>query len=209
MERLIAELIWIALAYLIGSIPWGVVIAKMASGIDPREMGSKSTGATNVARICGTGYGVATFLLDMLKGLLPVLIGAKISSSPLFLSLTALAALLGHIYSVFLDLKGGKGVATTIGIFLAIIPGATLVGIAITLLVIWLTGYVSLGSITLMLLLPILILTKASFTYFVFALVVMLLVINRHRENIVRVIKGEENPWQRKKFQKEMGQSPS
>ncbi len=204
MERLIAELIWIGLAYLMGAIPFGLVIAKAATGIDPREMGSRSTGATNVARICGMKYGIATFILDMLKGLVPLLIGMKISSSPLFLSLTGLAALLGHIYSVFLNFKGGKGVATTIGIFLALAPGATLVGICITIVVIGLTGYVSLGSLTLMLLLPVLILVKKSLILFIFALIVMFVVVNKHRENILRVIKGEENPWQRSKFQKSL-----
>ncbi len=202
MEKLIAEIIWIGLVYLIGSIPFGLIIAKVTCGIDPRDLGSKSTGATNVARTCGIKHGISTFILDLSKGFIPLLIGMKISSSPLFLSLTGLAALLGHIYSVFLNLKGGKGVATTIGIFLALAPGATLIALGITIIVIWLTGYVSLGSLTLMLLLPLIILVKKSVILFIFSLIVMLVVINRHKDNIVRVIKGEENPWQSNKFQK-------
>ena len=198
MEKLIAQLIWIGVSYLIGSIPFGLIIAKSKQGVDLRDVGSGNIGATNVARTCGFFYGVCTFLLDMLKGIIPVAIAFKLSTNSIFISLTALSAIIGHMYSVFLNYKGGKGVATTIGIYLILNSCALIISVIIALLIIYLTGYVSLGSIILVMIMPIFMLFQKGFIYFLVSLIIMLLVINKHRENIVRVLKGQENTWKKK-----------
>src|SRR6056297_1561872 len=122
MENFIAEFGWVIVSYLLGSFPFGLLIAKISKNIDPRLHGSKNTGATNIARICGQKYGIITFILDMAKGYIPMLIALTISQSFLFLTLTGLAIILGHMHSIFLNREGGKGVATTIGIFAAFTP---------------------------------------------------------------------------------------
>ncbi len=200
MEKIIAQLIWIGLSYLVGSIPVGLFIAKSKQGIDLREVGSGNIGATNVARTCGLKYGIVTFILDMLKGVVPVVIAFKISQSPFFISMTALAVILGHMYSVFLNMKGGKGVATTIGIYFVLSPCALLISIVIVLAVILITGYVSLGSIVLVLIMPIFIIFQKGFIYFLMSIIIMFLIISKHKDNLLRVVMGQENTWKKKKF---------
>ena len=193
-------IVWIALAYLIGSVPFGLVVAKVAKGIDPREGGSRNIGATNVARLCGTGWGVLVLALDIAKGWVPVMIASSFSDpSAFFLGATALAAVSGHIFSVFLHGKGGKAVATTVGVFLALAPTQLILSAVACILAIALSGYVSLGSLTLVTLLPVLLLFSGQVTYFFFALAVMVLVYWRHKENIHRLVRGEEKPWRKPK----------
>jgi glycerol-3-phosphate acyltransferase PlsY len=200
MELFLAELSWLVLTYVIGSLPFGLIIARTTANLDPRLHGSGNTGATNIARLCGTSYGVLTFVLDAAKGFFPVLIGTAISGSAVFITLTGLAALLGHMYSVFLDRRGGKGVATTIGIFLALVPGCLLVSLALGLLLIWATGFVSLGSLVLVTALPVFILLSGTFSLLVLSLAVLVLVYWKHRDNILRLARGEEHPWKKDQF---------
>lgn len=188
-------LIWIVLAYLLGSVPFGLVIAKSLCNIDPRQDGSRNTGATNVARLCGTKYGVATLLLDMGKGFVPTLMASAWVESDLALSLVLLASILGHVFSVFMQFKGGKAVATTVGAFLAASPWGTIFSAALCLGVVALSGHVSMGSLTLALALPVFMVLTGNFGLVPVALVVMVLLFWRHRENIHRLAKGEENPW--------------
>ncbi len=103
---MLVQALWIAVAYVLGSVSWGLVIAKTFCGIDPRTDGSRSTGATNVSRLCGFGWGVATLLCDVLKGALPVWAALAINPSPVFVSLTGLACVLGHVFSCFMKFKG-------------------------------------------------------------------------------------------------------
>ncbi|NHZ46536.1 glycerol-3-phosphate 1-O-acyltransferase PlsY [Desulfovibrio sp. XJ01] len=192
------NLLWIAIAYVMGSIPFGLVFARTFCGVDPRTGGSRNVGATNVARLCGTKWGVATLLCDALKGALPVAIAMSFSDSAFFHSLTALAALVGHLHSCFLGFKGGKAVATTVGVFIPLAFGQlVLAGIA-CLLVIWRSGFVSLGSLTLVTALPVFLLVYGKWKLLPLALVVMALVYWSHRENIGRLARGEEKPWQKK-----------
>lgn len=192
------NLLWIAIAYVMGSIPFGLVFARTFCGVDPRTGGSRNVGATNVARLCGTKWGVVTLLCDALKGALPVAIALSFSDSALFHSLTALAALIGHLHSCFLGFKGGKAVATTVGVFIPLAFGQlVLAGIA-CLLVIWRSGFVSLGSLTLVTALPVFLLLYGKWKLLPLALVVMALVYWSHRENIGRLARGEEKPWQKK-----------
>ncbi|GFM31665.1 glycerol-3-phosphate 1-O-acyltransferase PlsY [Desulfovibrio subterraneus] len=196
-------ILWLFIAYIVGSIPFGLIIARATCGIDPRTGGSGNVGATNVARLCGTRWGIATLLCDLLKGTLPVWIGMAVSDSPLFLSCVALAALGGHVYSMFLDFKGGKAVATTIGIFIPLAFNSILLAAIACALVIWRSGYVSLGSLTLVTVMPLLLFLGGGWSYIPLSLVVMALVYWTHRENIGRLARGEEKAWQKKKHEEQ------
>ncbi|NDV19560.1 glycerol-3-phosphate 1-O-acyltransferase PlsY [Pseudodesulfovibrio sp. JC047] len=190
-----AFIVSILIAYILGSIPFGLVIARTLCSTDPREGGSKNTGATNVARLCGTKYGIMTLVLDVLKGMLPVLFAANWIDSHLALSFVALAAILGHIFSCFMHFKGGKAVATTIGAFFALAPWATFFSAALCLGMVALTGHVSMGSLTVALALPIFMALTGNFGYVPVALIVMVILFWRHKDNIRRLARGEENPW--------------
>ena len=143
-----------ALAYALGSVPWGLVIAKTFCGVDPRLDGSRNTGATNVARLCGFGWGVATLACDVLKGALPVWLALRVNPAPLFVSAVALACVLGHVFSCFMRFRGGKAVATSIGVFLPLAFWPLLAASLLCVLIIWRSGYVSLGSLALVTALP-------------------------------------------------------
>ncbi|MCF8039914.1 MAG: glycerol-3-phosphate 1-O-acyltransferase PlsY [Desulfohalobiaceae bacterium] len=199
MSTFLICLFWLALTYIIGSLPFGLIISKITTGEDPRLSGSQNTGATNIARTCGLRYGILTFLLDMAKGFIPLLLAMTLSESILFLSLTGLAAISGHMYSVFLNGTGGKGVATTIGVFAALAPTPLFWSLVICLFIIWFTGYVSVGSLALTLSLPILLILSFNLSFFLLSLAVMFLVFFKHRDNIVRLARGEENSWKFKR----------
>jgi glycerol-3-phosphate acyltransferase PlsY len=188
-------IIWLAIAYTLGSIPFGLVIAKSICNIDPRLDGSRNTGATNVARLCGTKYGIMTLILDIAKGLLPVLMASSWIESHFALSLVALAAILGHVFSCFMNFKGGKAVATTVGAFMALSLWGTFFSAALCLGVIALSGHVSMGSLTIALALPIFMILTGNFAYLPVALIVMVILFWRHKENIYRLARGEEKAW--------------
>lgn len=192
--------LWLIAAYILGSIPFGLIIATTCCGIDPRKDGSGNTGATNVARLCGVKWGVTVLVCDALKGLLAVAIAMQLApDDPAFHSVTAMAAIIGHRYSVFMRFSGGKAVATTVGVF---IPLAffQLVGAAVVcILVIWRSGFVSLGSLTLVTLLPAFLALSGNWGPLPLSLLVMVLVYYAHRENIRRLLRGEEKPWLTKK----------
>ncbi|MUM78039.1 glycerol-3-phosphate 1-O-acyltransferase PlsY [Pseudodesulfovibrio sp. F-1] len=190
---------WIITAYVLGSIPFGLVVAKALCGIDPRTDGSRNIGATNVARLCGMKFGIATLVLDISKGLVPVLMASAWVESNLGLSLVVLAAILGHAFSCFMRFKGGKAVATTVGAFLAVSFWGTLLSAAMCLAVVGLSGHVSMGSLTLALALPVFMLITGNVAFVPVALVVMVLLFWRHKENIRRLARGEENPWTKPK----------
>src|SRR5256714_9548432 len=142
-------------SYLLGSIPFGFLAGRLV-GIDIRQAGSGNVGATNVVRILGKRYGYPVFALDVLKGFGPVKIAMLMepgrppewNSPEIFGILAAMSSVLGHLYSPWLKFKGGKGVATSAGALLALTPTATLIGVAIWIIVFWLTRYVSLASLT-------------------------------------------------------------
>lgn len=188
---------WIAITYLLGAVPFGLLVAKVCCGIDPRLEGSRNTGATNVARLCGFKYGVLALIGDLGKGFVPVLVAGMFSQSKVFLGCVALAAVLGHVYSVFLNGKGGKAVATTVGVFLALAPWSTVISALLLVVVVLASGYVSLGSLTLVTVLPILLVVTGEFTLALFAALIGVLVYWRHRDNIVRLAVGEEKPWRK------------
>ena len=189
------EVLWIALAYVLGSVPWGLVIAKTFCRIDPRESGSRSTGATNVARLCGFGWGVATLACDVCKGALPVWLAFRINPSPLFVSVVGLACVLGHVFSCFMKFKGGKAVATSIGVFMPLAFWQLLAASALCCLIIWRSGFVSLGSLSLVAALVVALAVTGQWVWLPLSLCVLAVVVWKHKENIARLRAGTEKSW--------------
>ena len=196
---MILNLAWLIITYVLCSVPFGVFITRAVCGLDPREHGSRNIGATNVARLCGKRYGVAVLALDLLKGFFCVWVATAFNDGWLYLSLCALAAVLGHMYSCFLSGRGGKGFATTIGAFLALAPLTTVLSVALCIAVIVLSGYVSLGALMFGAALPVLLLLGGNAAFVPVALVATLFLYWKHRDNIERLARGQENPWRRKK----------
>ena len=145
-------------AYLFGSMPFGVILARLFAGTDVRKAGSGNIGATNVARVVGPLAGILTLVLDAAKGAAAVLLAERLSNdSATWMMIAGLAALVGHCYPVWLKFKGGKGVATAAGIFAALCPLACLAAVILFVLVVIFWGYVSLGSISAAAAMPLLI----------------------------------------------------
>ena len=188
---------FLVLTYLLAAFPFGLLVALVGCGIDPRLAGSRNTGATNVSRLCGTKMGVLTLLLDLAKGLVPVLCARAMTDSPVFLSMVAVAAVVGHMYSVFLYGKGGKGVATTIGVFLGAAPIPALLSVAACVAVIRVSGYVSAGSLTLAVAVPVLCAWLGPVALVPAAAIIGGLVIHKHRDNIARLRSGQEKSWRK------------
>ena len=185
-------------AYLLGAIPVGYIITKLIKGVDIRSLGSGNPGATNVVRSVGPAAGIATFFLDALKGYLAVIIAMKLSGSGhiYWWLIAGLCAVCGHIWTVFLKFKGGKGVATACGVFFALMPAATFAAFTVFLVVVYFTRYVSAGSICAAVFLPAFAwLMREPEILCVFATIVGLLVILKHKQNIERLIKGTENKF--------------
>lgn len=192
---LIGQFLWFIMSYVMGSIPFGVVIAKICCGIDPRTAGSFSSGATNVSRLCGLPYGIATLVCDVAKGALPVWGALLLDPAPFFVSCTGLACVTGHVFSCFMKLKGGKAVATSIGVFIPLAFWPLLGSCALCMLVIWRSGFVSLGSLSLLGSLPFFLAFADKWEWLPLALTLCAIVFYKHKDNIMRLRKGEEKPW--------------
>ncbi len=186
----------LVLAYLLGSIPTGVILTKFFSDVDPRLQGSKNIGATNIYRTAGKKLGVLTLLGDIVKGLIPVLIARGVLDSDFWIGAVALAAFIGHLYPVFLKFKGGKGIATGLGVFLALAPLAALLSFLLFAGVVYKSRYISLGSLAAAAVFPVLLaLLNPHLIYLPFALAICILTFYRHRENIRRLLAGKENKF--------------
>ena len=191
-------LIMLILCYLIGAIPSGVWIGKIFKNIDVRDYGSRNSGATNSYRVMGPQFGVAVLIADALKGFLPLLIASKYIDSQFQILILAMVVILAHTYSCFIKFKGGKGVATSLGVFLFLIPYIVMILCLIFIAVFLAFRYVSLASITAAAALPILvfIMDKSDNIYlFVLSLIIGGFVIYRHRANIERLLKGTETKF--------------
>jgi len=196
----ILYLLLIIASYFIGAIPSGVVLAKAFSSKDIRQEGSGNIGATNVTRVLGKKFGAVTLAGDLLKGFLPVFVGSYLVSSLSVVCLMGLAAFLGHLFPVYLRFKGGKGVATALGVFLYFAPSVILVEIVIFVAVVGIWKYVSLGSLIAAAAMPLLLLLFAfPKPVVLLSIAFALLIFIKHKANIQRLLNGTENKFGTKK----------
>ena len=195
MPKEVLYIIACIIGYLLGSVSGGIITSKLAKGPDLHTVGSKSTGASNVQRTMGWKYGIITFLIDGLKGILACLIAWLITGSHFASLLAGLFCVIGHNWPVFFHFRGGKGVATTGGVMLYCFPVPALICIALTVAVIALFRYISVGS---MLLVTVFFILSFFFSgpntcIIVWAFLLMFMCIARHHANISRLIHGTEN----------------
>jgi glycerol-3-phosphate acyltransferase PlsY len=185
--------------YLLGSVPTGFLLAKFFSKVDPRKTGSGNIGATNIFRTAGKGLGILTLAGDVLKGMIPIGIAIQFNISDLWLAAVGLSTFLGHIFPIFLGFRGGKGVATALGVYLVISPVAVLIEFLLFAGLVWRWRYISLGSICCATTIPILIafFRSDSQAYFILSVIIAALILYRHQENIVKLLQGTENKWKR------------
>lgn len=182
------------LAYLIGSIPSGLILGKLFWHTDLREHGSHNIGATNAWRTLGKGPGIAVFIADSLKGQAGVALGIFLVGTPLAAVIGGLFAIIGHSFSLFLRFRGGKGVATSLGVLTMLMGNVTFIVFVVWFTIVYMTRYVSLGSVVAAFLTPVLAALFAyPVEYIVFSVIAAVLVIVRHRENIKRLMNGTEN----------------
>lgn len=195
---------FLVLGYVMGALPNGVWLGKYFKNIDIREHGSKNSGATNAYRVLGPKYGIMVLILDALKGFLPPFLASRFGVSGNILLVIGVLAIVGHSLSFFLNFKGGKGVATSLGVFLFLIPNVTLALLIIFILVVYFTRYISLGSIIAAAALPILTVFSpirnnvGRIPLIIMTLLIGAFVIWRHRTNITRLMNGTENKFKLK-----------
>ncbi|MTT31262.1 glycerol-3-phosphate 1-O-acyltransferase PlsY [Terrilactibacillus sp. BCM23-1] len=189
------------LAYLIGSVSFSYLITKKIKKVDIRKEGSGNAGATNTLRVLGIGPAIGVLILDVLKGVMAILIAQALHLDLWAVALSGLCAILGHNFPVFFGFKGGKGVATTIGVFIMLLPIPFVIAGIIGLVLIAITRYVSLGSIILIILTPTLSLIIGHYSNSITAIgfLIVILAVWQHRMNIVRLFHGEENKLGHKK----------
>lgn len=198
---MIKFLIFVVIAYVFGSLPCGVWLGKGVKNIDIREYGSKNSGATNAYRILGPKYGIMVLILDALKGYIPLYIASLFDIGGIYIILLGLVAILGHTFSFFLQFRGGKGVATSLGVFLFLMPKVVGILVLVFILVVGISKYISLGSVVCAALLPILAYfmpvrdSATRIPLVIISLVVGIFVIYKHKANIQRLMEGKENKF--------------
>jgi glycerol-3-phosphate acyltransferase PlsY len=197
-----AAVLWLLASYFLGAIPTSYLVSRFIAGIDLRRQGSGNLGATNLYRVLGWKYAVPVALFDIAKGAIPVLVFApRASDSQLFAMACGVAAIVGHVFSVFVGFKGGKGVATAAGVMLGLTPVALAVSAVVWVTLVLLTGYVSLGSIAAAAVLPVAVyMFEDSVTAELLwaDIAIAAAVILLHRRNIQRLLKGTENRFGRR-----------
>ena len=190
------EIIFLLLSYFLGSIPVGYLLTKFYTGQNILEQGSGNVGSTNVRRVAGKKLSIITQVLDILKGLLPValfLVFKPSVSTPYYILMLALAAIVGHDFSLFLKFKGGKGVNTTLGASVLLAPYSVFIAVGLYFIVKWRFKYVSLGSMVIAFTIPLIEIILHGLTpTFYYLLICSFLIVVLHRENIIRLIKGKE-----------------
>lgn len=197
--QVVGFIVLFVLAYLAGSIPFGLVVGKLFFDVDVRRHGSGNVGTTNVFRVLGKKAGVAVLICDMLKGYIPAALAAALFD-PWFAIFIAAAPVVGHIYSVFLKGKGGKGIATGAAVVLALVPLVFVICLLTWIVLLLTTRYVSVASLTAALLVPVLTIAfNEPLPYEIAGVLVAIIVWWAHRDNIQRLLAGEENriklPW--------------
>lgn len=209
---MIVNCIMAVIAYLIGSINFSVLISKKVAGFDVREKGSGNAGSTNMLRSVGKGAALLTLICDIMKGVIAILIALGLGSiikgaeSALLVQIAGIAVVIGHTFPVFFGFKGGKGVATSLGILLMTNWQIGLICLVFALVLIALTQMVSLGSCSAAILFPVLALfikenyiTTGGGSYFIYSVILAIIVLYNHRENIKRMLAGKENKLSFKK----------
>ncbi len=213
----------ILLSYLVGSIPNSIIVAKLVKGIDIRQHGSGNAGGTNVSRVLGKRYGLLVIVLDALKGAFAVVVIARLyfgnfpfpNQTPfddftLVQIIAGISAVLGHVWTVFAGFKGGKGIATGLGVLITIITLDMILAVAIFIFVVSISRYVSLGSISAALSIPIIMIVRENIfgvdipgyhTILPFVILLSLFVVYTHRANIVRLLNGQESRFKFSKKQ--------
>ncbi|OCL28030.1 acyl-phosphate glycerol 3-phosphate acyltransferase [Orenia metallireducens] len=192
---MIKEVLVMFFAYLLGSIPFALLVVKLVKGVDIREYGSGNVGATNAFRVLGLGLGILVALLDIGKGFIAVSVARYFfADQPLLLLVAGLLSIAGHNWPIFLKFKGGKGVATSVGVLISLSPKTILVAFLVWLTVVLITQYVSLASIIAAIVIPILMYVFDQETIFIIlAVLIAVFVIYRHQSNIKRLLAGTEN----------------
>jgi glycerol-3-phosphate acyltransferase PlsY len=196
---MVLAVVWMLASYLLGSLPVGILLSRV-KGRDPRRVGSGNIGATNVMRAAGKTLGVLTLLGDILKGFLPARLALHFGQPGVVVAGAGLAAFAGHLFPLYLRFKGGKGVATALGVFLALSPTAVLMVLPVFAAVLFLWGYVSLGSLVGTALMPLALLgLNAPLSSVLTCAIMAVAIFVRHRENIKRLMSGKENRILRKR----------
>ena len=214
----------VILSYLVGSVPNSIIVSKMVRGIDIRQHGSGNAGGTNVMRVLGWRYGIFVIGLDAVKGVIAVLLIARLHYGPLPFNnvspfddftlvqiIAGVAAVIGHIWTVFAEFKGGKGIATALGMLMMLITFEMLIAIGVFIIVVTISKYISLGSLVAALSIPLSLILRENVlhdhingynTILPFVIFLTLLVIFTHRKNLVRIFNGTENKFSFKKKSK-------
>lgn len=196
---LMSKVFFVLMAYFLGAVPIGLLIARRHGHPDIRKEGSGNIGATNVARVVGKKAGIITLIGDILKGALPVLLamwlmGTNTLEKQFWTALVGLASFLGHIFPIYLKFRGGKGIATATGVFFVLCPLAILFNLFIFLFVVWQFRYVSLGSLSAAAAMPpLLFILSDKKIYAILSIFIAIIIFYRHRDNIRRLLRGEEN----------------
>lgn len=191
---MLSAVLAILVAVLAGSFPSGVVLARLMTGRDVRAFGSGNIGAANAARVGGFKVGAGVALLDILKGALPVILGTGLGLGQAPLTIVALAAVVGHDFSIFLQFRGGKGVATTLGVALVLAPAGTIIAALVWLTVFLVSSYSSLASLTALAILPLaMAFTGSPPAYVTLGFALFVLATVKHRENVARLLLGTES----------------
>ena len=214
----------VLLSYLVGSVPNSIIVSKMVRGIDIRQHGSGNAGGTNVVRVLGWRYGIFVIILDAVKGIIAVILIARLHYGPLPFEnvspfddftlvqiIAGVAAVIGHIWTIFAEFKGGKGIATALGMLMMLITVEMLIAIGVFLIVVTISKYISLGSLVAALSIPLSLILRENVlhdhingynTILPFVIFLTLLVIFTHRKNLIRIFNGTENKFSFKKKSK-------
>lgn len=192
MTQMMHSIFLIIVGYFIGAIPFGYIAGKL-HGIDIRKEGSGNIGSTNVSRVLGKKAGIIVQILDTAKGIIPVVIGKLLNLDPLWLVVIGIVTVCGHNWTIFLEFKGGKGVNTSLGVALGLMPVNAVLCFAVWALVVFVWKYISLGSIVGAITFPIIaFIFKEPPIFRILAIIVAFFIVVRHKSNIKRLLKGEE-----------------
>lgn len=198
---MVARIVSLLIGYLFGCFQTAYIVGKVVEKIDIRNYGSGNSGTTNAIRVLGWKFGMVTFVADIVKAILPIILVNIIFDSPIVGIYAGFGVVIGHVWPVFLGFKGGKGIASTFGVMLAIDPGIALIMLVVGSIVVLISKYVSLGSITIVIIISIcmFIFYRDTIEYIIIGLLITTITLFKHRSNIKRLLSGTENKLGHKK----------